>query len=125
MTDLAEPIMLNIITQTFCMCAGARDIRSRRQDNKFFTTVACKYIGVAIGFFHNLGNPLQNLVTNQVAIFVIDLLEPVEIEKNDGKSSTVAFHPVDFSIKEMAEMQPVIDICQRVCVGHQAHLLMQ
>src|SRR5215470_2413621 len=62
----------------------------RHENHKFVAAVASYHIRPAAIRFENLSDALQNKVSFEVAIKIVDKLEAIEVHENKGKSTAGA-----------------------------------
>ena len=93
-------------------------------DDKFIATQSTQHVRLAQAGLQALGHQLQHAVTERVAEGVIDDLEAVEIQKQDGKARVALARPLDGSVHTLRQQQTVGQAREYVAVGQLLNALL-
>ena len=115
-TNLRECRFANEAAQLVREFEGSGAAGLRRQQHEFFTAPASQEIGRANRIQQPLGDPFEHLITRRVTVFVVNLLEVIEIEQKQGEGALVATSPLEF-LSEGAFKQYTIGQSREVVVG--------
>ena len=96
------------------------EVRVRQHDHKLFASVARHMIYVAHGRPQDLCNGLEGLVSGEMAMFVVELLEPVDIRHEDRERLLRPARAAHFALQRFHQVAAVRDPGE--LVGHQQRL---
>ena len=89
----------------------------RQQDNEFVPAVAGDYIAVPHRRPQGVGNLLEKEVAKDMAVLVVDGLEIVQINYQQGKGVLVPVGPPGFVADQLPEHPLIVEMGQRVPGG--------
>ena len=105
--NLREGLSRDLAPQPFGQMGGFGHVAMRYQHREFLAAPARQQVGRAQIVLDQLRKPDQNLITHLMAVAVVDRLEVVDIEEQQGERRFVAVCPRDFSRSDLLEMPPV------------------
>jgi hypothetical protein len=82
-----------------CNVDGGRSVTVRKHDEKFVPSVAAQSILRAQRGLHAFRGCGQHSVSFEVAMLVVDSLEPIEIQHENGQRRPSAFRSTDLSLE--------------------------
>ncbi len=103
-----------LLAQRFGTRHGGGQVHVGHQQQKLFTAVAAHHIGHACRGAQHVGGLAQNLVTGQVAMFVVDAFEMVYVEHHDGQRRVFVPATGQAAFKGRCQVVSVVQAGQRV-----------
>ena len=104
---------------------GARRLRPIGLDQQELVAAEAGEEGVTGGIFQAAGNCAQQLVADDMAENVVDLLEAIEIEAEDGEALARAARLVERQLQALVERRPVRQVGQGVVMRHMGDPLLR
>ena len=100
----------------------AERVGVRQEDRKFFTAEASEQVGLAQRIAGGASNLAQQQVAGQVAMHVVDLLEQVDVDHQQGGRHVVAPAARPFAVGEHQKLAPVVYAGEFVARGQHVEL---
>ena len=89
----------------------------RHQQNELFAAETCDEIGTAQAFAQHRGYDLQDFVTSQMAVVVVDSLEVIKVEHCQAQRVAVLLPLLDFMLETFAPGRAVGQAGERIDKG--------
>src|SRR5437763_13863404 len=86
---------------------GGRLVRSRQKQRELVAAEAAERVRRTQQLATALDDPAQQVVTSRVAVSVVDLLEPIEVEQHEPERLAIASRARDLTGQAFVESAPI------------------
>ena len=98
---------------------GAVGFRFRQQDGELFSAIACDEVSGAVeGGAERVGDVLEALVAGEMAVGVVDALEVIDVDEQQGERAAMAMGAAPLGGEALVKAAAVGDSGEAVLQGH-------
>lgn len=109
-------------TNAICDVLGFRVLRFRQNESELITTITRCGVDSAAMNSQNGGQATQSAAANQMAEAVVDFLQAVQIEEQNGEGAASAVGALGFVLEDVEQMTVVGEASERIADGEMADL---
>ncbi|MNE67137.1 hypothetical protein D3C80_1627280 [compost metagenome] len=90
------------------------DIAARAQHHEFLTTQPTEHVGAPQPVVDALAQAAQHMIAHCMAELIVDPLEMVDVQHDDGQVLLVAMGTLQFRLEPLLEIASVVDAGQGI-----------
>ena len=109
LTQLAE-LLADLVHHTQCILLTG----VRQHDREFLAAIAADMVGLAQALLEEQGQTLEDAVADGMAVGVVDLLEVIEVQHDEGQWLAAVVRPADLRFEQAQCVGVVVQACKTV-----------